>query len=174
MNIRVETPADYASIADVLVAAFDSEDEVRLVDAIRTSSGYLPELALVAEQDSTIVGHLLLSYVELLGLEAMRVLALAPMAVAPAHQRIGIGSALVEAGLEKADALSEPLVLVLGHADYYPRFGFRPARSCGIEPPWPDLSEDVWMIKPLSAYSDRFRGTVSYPTAFDLSTPRTT
>lgn len=167
MKIRAESPEDYDAIAKVIGAAFETEDEVRLVDAVRISDGYLPELALVAEQDSMIVGHIVFSYVGLQGAEAMRVLALAPMAVAPTQQRTGIGSALVQSGLKEAEAMSEPLVLVLGHAHYYPRFGFEPARSYGIEPPWPDLPNDVWMVKLLSSYSQRFQGTVRYPPAFD-------
>lgn len=90
-------------------------------------------------------------------------------AVAPTHQRTGVGTALVEAGLTKADVLGEPLVLVLGHAAYYPRFGFEPARPLGIEPPFPDLPDDVWMIKRMSSYSEQFRGTVWYPPAFDVT-----
>jgi putative acetyltransferase len=116
-----------------------------------------------------IVGHILLSSVELHGEQTMRVLALAPMAVLPTHQRVGVGRALVDASIEKAEARREPLILVVGHADYYPRFGFQPARHHGIEPPWPDFPDDVWMVKPLSSFSDRFRGTVRYPTAFDLT-----
>ena len=168
VNIRPETPADYEAIAGVVTAAASAND-ARLVELIRASDNYDPALALVAESESAIVGHILFSYVELRGQRTTRVLALAPMAVGPTHQRTGIGSALVEAGLKKADALGGPLVLVLGHAGYYPRFGFEPARPLGIEPPFSDLPDDVWMIKRLSSYSERFRGTVSYPPAFDVA-----
>jgi putative acetyltransferase len=109
------------------------------------------------------------SYVELQGEQSTRVLALAPMAVSPLHQRTGIGSALVKAGLERADTMGLPLVVVVGYASYYPRFGFEPARPLGIEPPWPDLPDDVWMIKPLPSYSGRLGGTVRYPPPFDRS-----
>lgn len=176
MKIRCEAPADFGAISEVVSAAWAEADgtpsnrppiEVRIVELIRDSENYIPDLSLVAESEAGIVGHIMFSHVELRGEETIRILALAPMAVLPNHQRTGIGGALVRAGLEKADALKESLVVLVGHADYHPRFGFEPARRSGIEPPWPDLPDEVWMVKPLSSYSEDMRGTVRYPPAFD-------
>lgn len=168
MKIRPETPVDYDAIAS-LDAITMRKNEAELVKLIRTSDYYVPDLALVAEEDSQIVGHIVFSYVELEGATTRRVLALAPMAVLLERQRSGIGSALIEAGFKRSEAIGEPLVLVLGHASYYPRFGFEAARPYGIEPPWPDLPDDVWMMKRLSSYSPDIHGTVRYPLAFEVT-----
>jgi putative acetyltransferase len=125
----------------------------------------VPELSLVAEEDGEIVAHIMLSYV---ALDGRSVLQLAPMAVVPDHQSRGIGAALVRSALERADALGEPLVLVVGHAGYYPRFGFEPARALGIEPPEPFPDED-WMARRLAAYEPTLRGTVRCTPAFDAA-----
>lgn len=168
LSIRPECPADYDAIAELDTITM-RHNEARLVELIRESDNYVPELALVAKIGPEIVGHILFSYVSLDGPTTYRVLALAPMAVAPPHQRSGIGRALIEAGLEKIEGMGEPLVLVLGHGDYYPRFGFERARPLGIEPPWADLPDDVWMVKRLPAYSPVIRGIVRYPPAFDVT-----
>jgi putative acetyltransferase len=105
-----------------------------MIEAIRRSDGFVPKLSLVAEVDGRIDGHVMLSYVQLEG-ASRRVLELGPMSVEPERQRTGIGSALVREALRRAEPRDEPLVLVLGHPSYYPRFGFRPAAELGIHPP---------------------------------------
>ncbi len=165
MNIRCETPSDYPAIAEVNIQAFGQENEAQIVDKIRHSDCYIPELSLIAEVDSAIVGHILFSYIDIVGEETLRVLGLAPMAVLPQFQRQGIGSALVQAGLDKADAMGEAIVIVLGHADFYPRFGFQPSVNYGIDSPFP-VPEDAFMVKVLKNYQPRYRGKVVYPPAF--------
>jgi putative acetyltransferase len=165
--VRPERPADHAAIAEVVEAAFGQPNEVKLVELVRESDGYVPELALVAEQDGAIVGHTMFTYVTLRGEEDREVLLLAPVAVAPQRQSLGIGSALVRAGLERADARHEPLVVVQGHPTYYPRFGFESARSHGIKPPSPDIPDAAFMVLRLAAYDARHRGQIVYPPAFD-------
>lgn len=166
VTIRAERQADHAATAGVLSAAFGRSDEARLVERIRASSGFVPELALVAEDGGEVIGHAMFSFVDLTGAGTLPVLELAPLAVAPEHQRRGVGSALVRAGLERADARGEPLVLVLGHAAYYPRFGFEPASRWGIEPPSPRIPDEAFMVRRLSGWRERHRGRVAWPPAF--------
>ena len=105
MNIRCEQPSDYSAIAQVNIQAFQQENEARLVEKIRHSERYIPELSLVAEVDEVVVGYILFSYIDLVGNQHFQVLGLAPLAVLPKFQRQGIGSALVEAGLAKASEM---------------------------------------------------------------------
>lgn len=165
MDIRCESSANYAAIAEVNILAFGQENEARLIEKIRDSQGYIPELSLVAEVDGAIVGHILFSYIDLIDQESLKVLALAPLAVIPQFQRRGIGSALVQAGLEKANAIKEALVIVLGHPHFYTRFGFQPSVNYKITSPFP-VPEDVFMVKPLETYQEKYQGKVVYPPAF--------
>jgi putative acetyltransferase len=165
LSIRPETGHDHEAIAKVTRAAFGKVREARIIDAIRRSDGFVPELSLVAELEGVVVGHVMLSYVEL-GDESRRVLELGPMSVTPERQRKGIGSALVEEALDRADARGEPLVLVLGHPTYYPRFGFRPASELGIAPPDPGIRDEVFMAVRLRGYEPSLRGRVVLPPAF--------
>ena len=167
MGIRLETHWDHDPVRRLLTAAFGRSAEAKLVDHLRESDGYVPELALVAENSSVVLGHIMFTRVTLEADPPVKVLALAPVAVYPAYQGRGIGSALIRAGLVRADDAGEPLVVVVGHPDYYPRFGFIPGRSLGIEPPWPDIPDEAFMARPLSGYRDDMRGTVRYPSAFD-------
>jgi putative acetyltransferase len=141
--------------------AFDRPDEAGIVARVRVSEYFIPELSLVAELDGRVVGHALFSYVGLEGDEPARILALGPLAVHPAYQGRGIGSALIKEGLEVARARGEPLVVVLGHPGYYPRFGFAPSKSYGIEPYW-----EAMMVCPLQDDISRYRGKVVFPPAF--------
>jgi putative acetyltransferase len=158
MLIRAEKPSDFDEIDDVVRLAFGREDEVGIVHDIRRGLGYVPELALVAADDDHIVAHIMLSYASVAD---HRILQLAPLAVRPEHQRLGIGDALTRDALRRADERGEPLVLVLGHAAYYPRFGFERARACGID--WPDAPDDAWMLARLSNYDPAITGTATFP-----------
>lgn len=164
--LREERPADAAAIRAVLEAAFPTSAEADLVERIRAAGSLRPDLSLVAELDGAVVGHILLSPVTLeTGGGPEPVLELAPMAVAPACQRQGIGSALVIAGLDAAEVRDEPLVLVLGHPWFYPRFGFRPASTFGIRAPG-DASDAAFMVKPLTTYRRELSGQVVLPPTF--------
>jgi putative acetyltransferase len=166
MVIRPESEADYAAVAEVTAGAFGSEDEVRLVEAIRACEDFVPELTLVAQEDGRIVGHIMFSYSALEGSDT-RLLQLSPLSVAPDRQGTGIGSALTRESLRLADERGEPLVLVLGHPTYYPRFGFRPASTLGLVAPKPEWSGDAFMAVPLTAYDPALRGRVTFAPAFD-------
>jgi putative acetyltransferase len=134
------------------------------VDALRDSEAHVPELCLVAMLDGSVVGHIAFSRARLAG--GSEVLALAPMAVRPDHQGHGAGSALVSEGLRRAAKMRFPLVVVVGHAEYYPRFGFEPAGALGIKAPF-DVPPETWLAYKLPAYTPEARGTVVYPDAFE-------
>lgn len=167
MLIRPETRQDLRSVEAVAEMTFGRRLEVRMIESIRASDGYVPELSLVAEDEETgaLVGHIMLSYVELEG-TGRCVLELGPLGVRPSRQRQGIGSQLVREALARADALGEPLVVVLGHPEYYPRFGFRPSRELGIERPHRGIPEDAFMAVPLGAYDPALRGRIVFPPGF--------
>jgi putative acetyltransferase len=165
INIRPSTEQDYTKIAEIHTLAFSQENEAKLVNEIRQSNRYIPELSLVAEINDFIVGHILLSYIDLVGEQTRQVLGLAPVAIHPQFQRQGIGSALVQAGLDKADAMGEELVIVLGHPHFYSKFGFKSSVTYGIESPFP-VPEDVFMVKFLKN-DQHYKGKVVYPPAFN-------
>src|SRR5437764_119192 len=125
LTIREETPADYSTIREINVQAFGGEAEATLVDQLRADG--LVVASLVAIQDGEISGHILFSelVIETSG-EIIPAAALAPLAVLPGRQRIGIGSRLVREGLEMCRLHGKSLVAVLGDPEYYPRFGFSP------------------------------------------------
>jgi putative acetyltransferase len=165
VNIRPEAKEDYEAVAEVTAAAFGQDDEARLVEAIRASAEYVPELSLVAEDEGRIVGHVMYSYSTLEGSDA-RLLQLSPLSVVPDRQGEGIGAALTRESLRLADERGEPLVLVLGHPTYYPRFGFRRASTLGLEAPNPDWPDEAFMAAPLGAYDPSLRGRVTFAPAF--------
>jgi putative acetyltransferase len=147
LRLRPEDPADTGAIRRVLAAAFARPDvavppEVRLVDELRGSDAWLPELAMVAEYGGEIVGCALLTRVLVnSGTASMPALAMGPVAVAPHRQRIGLGTSVVQAALEAATELGERLVVVLGDPAYYRRFGFSRADRLGLTSPWSGLGE---------------------------------
>jgi putative acetyltransferase len=162
--IRPERPGDHRAARAVHERAFGTEGgEADLVDALRAAAAHVPELCLVAAIEGEVVGHVFYSRARLASGD--EVLALAPMAVLPSYQRRGIGSRLVEESLRRAATTAFPLVVVLGHAEYYPRFGFEPAGALGVEAPW-DVPPEVWMLLRLPAYRPQARGLVQYPPAF--------
>jgi putative acetyltransferase len=163
ITVRPEVSRDRDAIRRVNQLAFGGPTEADIVDALRDSDAWLPELSLVGEDDGGIVGHALFSLVRLDS--GPELLSLGPMAVLPDHQRAGVGTALAQRGLELARGMEYPLVVVLGHPDYYPRFGFRPARRYGIETPY-EAPDEAWMALPLPAYDGSVRGTVLYPAAW--------
>ena len=133
--IREERPADHAAVRRINDIAFGQPQEGELVDALRANC---PEvLSLVAEQDGVLLGHIMFSpcVLDPEGV-AKAGMGLAPMAVLPAHQRRGIGSQLVAQGLATLRAADCAYVIVLGHPEYYPRFGFVPASRFGVRCIW--------------------------------------
>ncbi|MEV8506691.1 N-acetyltransferase [Actinoplanes sp. NPDC051475] len=143
---RAERPGDAAAIRAVLTAAFGTDAEARLVDALRDSAAWLPGLSVVAEEDGRIVAHALLSRITV-GPDPA--LALGPIAVLPGEQRRGFGTAVVRYALRQATDAGERLVLVLGDPAYYQRFGFVPAAPYGITSAWSGLG-DAWQMLTLT------------------------
>ena len=162
MIIRPETAADHDAIRKVNDEAFGGPIEAKLVDAIRESDRFLPDLSLVAVSEGQTRGHVISSYVDVEP-GARRVLQVGPIAVLPSHQRRGIGSALMEETIRIADARGEPLLLIEGNPKYYERFGFSRADAVGIEPPAEALGPQYFMILPLAGYDPAFRGRAIYP-----------
>ncbi len=166
--IRPEREADYPVIAEVVRAAFVGHpDEVAsFVERIRASAQFIPELALVAEDSSGVIAHVMLSWVGVEGGSHTRILNLTPMSVRPDRQRIGVGARLIRDALGRAEQAGEPAVIVQGHPSYYPRFGFERASALGFIAPYPML-DDAFMVKRLPGYSPDLAGRIVYPAAFD-------
>ena len=164
MLIRAERDTDHAAVHALNAAAFPTSAEADLVDALRREAR--PLVSLVAECDGTVVGHILFSPVSLENRPDLGIMGLAPMAVVPDHQRSGIGSALVRAGLAECRRLGFSAVVVLGHPEYYPRFGFSPSVRYGIRSEY-DVPDEVFMALELVPGALReASGTVRYHPAF--------
>lgn len=168
VTIRPEREEDVMAIRDVHLLAFRGEAEARLVETLRRSPEFIPDLSLVASADGRIAGHILFTPITIVSEEgATPALALAPMAVRPEFQRHGIGSKLVRAGLAACRRLKHGIVVVLGHPEYYPRFGFVPARPLGIRPPY-DVGDRYFMVCATEpGVLDGVEGLVTYPAAFN-------
>ncbi len=144
MNIREEQSSDIEKIWKVNAEAFETEAEANLVNALR--SGGCTYISLVAEIENSVVGHILFTPVELTGNEnKLKILGLAPMAVLSEHQNKKIGSKLMEAGLAHCQSLGYDAVVVLGHPNYYPKFGFEPSVKSGIKSEY-DVPDEVFML----------------------------
>jgi putative acetyltransferase len=169
LTIRAEKEADFPAIFDVVATAFGSMVEADLVDAIRASANYIPQLSLVAEVEGEVVGHVMISYASLHARDIRRPIAmLSPLAVSPEFQRRGIGSALVREATSKADDRGEPLVVLEGSPAFYARFGFEHSLVHGIRialPAW--APPEAAQVLRLHTYHPSFSGHVVYPPAFD-------
>jgi putative acetyltransferase len=164
MLIREECPEDAEAIRAVNVAAFGSNSEADLVNALRRDAA--PVVSLVAQDDAEIVGHIMFSPVTLASAPGLVLMGLAPMAVVPSRQRQGIGSLLVQDGLVRCRNLDTAAVVVLGHPEYYPRFGFVPAATASLRSEY-DVPEDVFMVLALREGALRgLSGTIQYHRVF--------
>lgn len=161
--IRREQPADIPAIGAVHAAAFETALEKDLVTSLRADKGWLPALSLVALDGDEVVGHVVCTRGHVGDVPA---LGLGPLGVLPRLQKSGVGGALMHAVLGAADALDEPVVVLLGHTGYYPRFGFVPASTLGIEAPDPQWG-DHFQARPLSTYDPSIRGPFHYAQPFD-------
>jgi putative acetyltransferase len=163
--VRSEAEEDAAAVRGVYAAAFDTPEEAALVEALRAQAE--PLVSLVAEAGGAIVGHVMCSPVTLEGHPALKLMGLAPLAVLPARQRVGVGSALTRAGLERCRELGAGAVVVLGHPEYYPRFGFSRADPYGIGCQFGPAG-DAWMLLELEpGYLRGATGVARWHAAFD-------
>ena len=167
ITIRPEQPDDFAAVRTINEAAFGEPSEATIVDSLRNTC---PDVvSLVAVEDDRILGHIFFSPVLVSGGDKVTEgMGLAPMAVLPERQRQGIGSMMVEAGIDAIRALGCPFVIVLGHPEYYPRFGFTPASSRGLLSQWDGVPDEAFMVLVLDESGMAgVSGTARYRDEFD-------
>jgi putative acetyltransferase len=170
MLIRPEKSEDISQISEITRAAFNQEDEVRLIETLRSSSNFIHDLSLVAVQDNKIVGHILFNKILVRSEELeIPILALAPLSVHPDYQNRGFGAKLVSQGLKKCKELGYGIVNVLGHENYYPRFRFRLASDYGIYPPVEEWKNNFFIIELIPDTLKNVKGMVVYPAEFDIT-----
>jgi putative acetyltransferase len=172
MEIRAEKPEDVSAIRQVNIAAFDRENEADLVDRLRGVASTVSFVAVEAEQ---VLGHIFYSPVEILqsgrsasaeGIDPLFILGLAPVAVLPERQRQGIGALLIQHSLAECARLGCQAVVVLGHPEYYPRFGFVPASEKGLRCEY-DVPDEAFMVQVLASGAlDERSGVVKYRSEF--------
>lgn len=172
IKLRQETEQDHKSVFQVIQKAFENEEysdhkEQFLVERLRKSNTFIPELSIVAEVDNKIVGHILLTKLEIENdINTYESLALAPVSVLPEFQGKGVGSKLILHSHEVAKELGYKSIILLGHEKYYPRFGYELTNKYGIEMPF-DVPAENCMVAVLAKNGlSGVRGKVIYPDAF--------
>lgn len=174
IQLRTEELKDHPEVFELTKDAFENmpfsdHTEHLLVERIRKSDAFIPELSIVAFYKEQLVGHILLSKLIVRHKEQkLEGLALGPISVTPPLQRKGIGTALMEEGHQRARKLEFPYVILIGHPTYYPRFGYQRASTVGVSFPF-DVSDDVGMILILNeSMKNRIQGEVVYPEPWGL------
>ena len=167
IHIRPELQTEYQLVEKVNRDAFNRDEEANLVQKLRSTPNYIPELSLVACNKNEIIGHIMFTKVRIINEDTeYSSIALGPMSVLPKFQKKHIGSQLVLAGLDAAKELGHPHVIVLGHENYYPKFGFVPAKTFGLLPSF-DVPSTYFMARELSKDSlAKIKGFVVYDDVF--------
>ena len=166
MVIRLDEPSDAAQVRQVNDQAFGTTTESRLVDALRDAAG---SISMVATIDSRVIGHILFTPVTIEPTTATRAAGLGPMSVHPVYQRAGVGTRLVQAGLDQCRDRGYQAVVVVGHPAYYPRFGFVPAHTNGLTCEF-RVPPGVFMVLELEAGAlAGVTGLVRYHPAFGVA-----
>ncbi len=169
VDVRAERPGEEALVRVINASAFGRPDEALIPELIRGSDRWIEDGSLVAvEPGGALVGHLLLSEGELVAADGSqrRIWMVGPVAVLPEFQRRGVGSVLMHSAIALATERRQPVLVLLGHPTYYPRFGFESARSIGIEPPQP-WSDGAWMALRLPTWTPDLRGVAHFAPAFN-------
>lgn len=162
---RRETEADHEAVDEILRLAFEGEEEVEIVNKLRGEID--PELLLVIEEDQRVIGQITFSPVRI-GQRDVAAVGLGPVAVLPALQRSGFGSKLILFGLERCRQLGHQIVVLLGHPEYYPRFGFERASLYGLFLPIEVPDESFMALELASGALEAVSGVVDYHPAFGL------
>lgn len=172
IKIRKETPEDFGKVFNLIQLAFSDEvfsdhQEQFLVDRLRNSEAFEPELSLVAEIDQEIVGYILLTKIKIKNNQQINTfLAMAPVAVHPHHQRKGIGKQLILTAHNRAKKLGYTAVVVLGHDKYYPKFGYQLTENFGITLPFEVPKENCMVIELIPNSLKDVYGEVEYAKEF--------
>jgi putative acetyltransferase len=168
IKIQPEKGEYDTAIHEINVLGFGREDEARLVENLRKSPDFIPELSLVAVKDKRVVGHILFSRIAIqTKTGSFAAMSLAPMAVHPEFQKQGIGSKLIRQGFARCRKLGHKIVVVVGHPNYYPRFGFTSARAKGLEAPFLVPDEAFMVIEIAPGALNGISGMVIYTPAFE-------
>ncbi|MDY9925689.1 N-acetyltransferase [Methanosarcina sp.] len=168
LKIRPETPSDYPAITEVNDLAFGRPAEGKLVENLRKNPKFVPELSLVAEADGKIVGHILFFPIKIKSAEGKEkeTISLAPAAVMPEFQKQGIGGELIREGIKACRKIGYDSVIVLGHPEYYPKFGFEPTEKWGIKDPFGAPAEAFMALELKERALEGAGGVVEYPDEF--------
>lgn len=172
MNIRKEENKDYKSVFNLIENAFKDEiytdhKEQFLVERLRKSESFVPELSLIAEIDGEIVGYVLLTKIKIVNNDLQKTaLALAPIAVLKKYQGKGIGGKLILEAHQRAKELGFDSVILLGHEKYYPKFGYKMTKNYGIKLPFEVPDENCMLIELTENALKDVSGTVAYPKEF--------
>jgi len=170
--IRQETSADYSAVFNIIKDAFKAEvlsdnTESFLVEKLRKSDAFIPRLSLVATHNNKIVGHILLTKIQIKNKnKSVDSLALAPVSVKPEFQKRGIGRELIIASHKRAIELGYKSIILLGHENYYPRFGYKRASNYNIKIPFDAPDENCMAIELIKNGLKNVNGTVVYDKAF--------
>jgi putative acetyltransferase len=165
--IRADQPGDAPAVREINEQAFGGPQEARIVDALR---GAIGAISLVAESGDRLVGHILFTPIAVEPpVSGRRFAGLGPMAVRPDHQRRGIGGQLVRAGLDECRRLGYAAVVVIGHPEYYPRFGFVPGDTRGLQYEHPVPREAFMVLELETGALAGCAGVVRYPPQFDVA-----
>jgi len=177
INIRKENPSDHNWVVELTKKAFETleisdHNEGKLVDKLRKAPTFVEELSMVAELNGQVVGHILFTPIAIdNGSQQFQSLVLAPVSVLPEYQKMGIGGQLIRAGHQKAKELGFQSAILLGHPEYYPRFGYKPASTWGIKTHIPLPSDDVFMAVEITEGGLKgVSGMVVFPAEFSQET----
>ena len=177
VTIRKENPLDHSFVIELTEKAFETleisdHNEGKLVDKLRKAPTFVEELSMVAELNGQVVGHILFTPIAIdNGSQQFQSLVLAPVSVLPEYQKMGIGGQLIRAGHQKAKELGFQSAILLGHPEYYPRFGYKPASTWGIKTHIPLPSDDVFMAVEITEGGLKgVSGMVVFPAEFSQET----